>query len=181
VSDVLAVALPALITILAGGWLWSSLRRYFPKLLAAHGPVAKEKPWIRFGLGLDDTVVGTWDLIPAWRSVSRDTGDPSLEPARGRARLATLLFVAQLPGVLIEALAIAGVLGSESATPMLVGLASWFVASIPAQVEAIWLSRPEIRDVQMFGFRAYGAVLAVVAGLLLIVGLVVAVVVTLRG
>jgi hypothetical protein len=180
VDVVIAAAVPALISVVAGAWAWRRLDRYFRKFVAARGPVARARPWFRFGMGLDDLAVGTWDAIPAWRVVTQDTGDPELERDRRRARSAAVLFLSQLPGSFVEGAVLVAVLRSDPVVMAIVAFASWVLASLPIQYRMSWLSRPELREFQLLGLRAYGLVVAIVAGSLLLAGVVVALALVIR-
>jgi hypothetical protein len=176
-----AAAVPALISLSLGAWASHALGRYFAKFTAARGPVGRNAPRFTFGLGVDDIMVGAWDLIPAWRIVAKPTGDPELERHRRRARLASLIFIAQLPAGFAEAVALSAFLRCDVGFPAVVAFASWGVASLPAQSRAVWLSRREVREFQLLWFRAYGLLAVVVVGTLLIAGVLMAALLLVRG
>ena len=109
-SDVLAVALPTILSVVLAGYAWRTARRFYAAYVTRLGRPERQPPVLRWGLGLDDFMTSPRDVLPALQALRLPNQEPTLEPTRKLAWRATLLFYLQAPGAFLEAALLDGLL-----------------------------------------------------------------------
>ena len=155
-------------TFLVARWCARRQRAYFAAVVSTRGNASRQPSPVKFGLGLDEVSVGTWDFFPALRALWAKEPDPDLDGLRRSARAATVSYLVQWPASLIEALAVALLLRVMPLVPVVAAFLAWALLQSVAFRYALAYSRPEIEELRT-GWGSGIGVVASVVGMLLAV------------
>ena len=166
IGILIACAVPIATSALVGVWAGRASERFFASLTAASGGPIPRRTGLRFGLGMDDLAIDSFDYIPGMTAVFRPHADPAVERLRRHAAVGTALYYAQFLIGLVEAYVVAALLGVGPSIPLLVAFMAWGAFQYLAFRHHLWASRPEVRDYQSLAMHAYA-----IAGLVMVVTL----------
>ena len=168
IANALLVAGTCGVAVVIPIWSHRVQRQFYLAYRQAFGPQPRQRPWVRWGEGLDDEAFGSWDFVPAWHVLNVPIDDLRLDRERRLARRAGAveffsLFVIGLLGVVV----IGGLLTGSILLGIL-PVVAYFGGQFWSSSGALWLSRPDLEDRQRLGERAYQTTITVVAALLIL-------------
>jgi hypothetical protein len=123
-------------------------RRFFRAYVATYGTEPRERPWLRFGLGMDDFMVGPWDLVPAWRALRRTIESPRL---RSQQRLAVIGLLGGYVWIAVAFLLAISLGAGIGAFGVLLGWSLVWVAAGPPAWLMLSRKRPDAELLGGFG------------------------------
>jgi hypothetical protein len=180
-SLLVATLVPMAVAIVVAIWNWSIQRTFFEALVASRGHAPREPAPFKIGLGLDEMMVSWRDGRPAQRVMSQPIDDAALELGRRRAVLAERVAYASVPAVVVIGLVMTALLSTFWVFPVVGGIGVCAFGLSDASGPGIWYSRPEVGPVSGLLWVYYLVPGAIVAGTLLIAGLLIAIVNEIRG
>jgi len=176
-----AAGVPLIGTVVVARTAGRRVERYFTALVGKRGTLRRQPPILKMGLGLDDVTYSTFDFGPGLVALVEPVDDPDLEPLRKNAAIHAGLYVLWFFAGLVLAAYLANLLEVDPAIPTGVVFFAWFMSQYVVLRHALWASRPEIREIQEMGAQTSLVLAEVVVGALAFAGLVVFVVLQLRG
>lgn len=176
---IVSIGVPTVFTFLTAAVSDWAQRRFFPRYIEQYGHAQREPPIIRTGLGLDDWMVGTWDVMPALRAFTTRLPIAELDAARRVAFVAWSIANVQLVLSPLEASAVAYRVSADQYLAALLKLlpmaALWYVFA----PHWLYYSRPELGRLRSDWIGphrlacaiwvALGAIVVILVGLALLV------------
>ena len=131
------------------------MERFFTALVGTRGSLARQRPILRMGLGLDDISYSSWDVWPGLAALGRQLDDPMLDALRRTARAWAIVFGLQFFGGIALASYLSALVGVNPTIPTTTAFLGWGATQYVVFRHALWASRPEIREFQELGARLY--------------------------